>query len=317
MKILAPDRNGKMDDIVLGFDNLAGYESPNHSYFGALIGRYGNRISEGEFRIDGTTYKLPKNDGGVNHIHGGKVGFDSKVWNAEGSANTKCATLKLTLTSPDGEQGYPGTLKVTVTYTLDNANNLTVNYKATTDKPTICNLTQHSYFNLAGAGKGSIANHEVTINADKFTPVTKRLIPTGGLNSVENTPFDFRKPRMVGSRIEFDDAQLKNGGGYDHNWVLNKDTKNPLAISEAVRVYEPVSGREMVISTTEPGIQFYTGNVLNGVRGKGGKAYRFRYGMCFETQHFPDSPNNEDFPSTILRPEQTYDTTTIFHFGAF
>ena len=210
VQILAPDRNGQFGDVVLGFDSLSRYDSPDHSYFGALIGRYGNRISEGEFSIDGKTYNLPKNDGGVNHIHGGKIGFDSRVWDAEGSANSKCATLKLNLVSPDGEQGYPGTLKVAVTYTLDNSNNLTINYKATTDKPTICNLTNHSYFNLAGEGKGSVANHELTINADKFTPVSKKfLIPTGGLKDVQGTPFDFRNPRQVGSRIEFDDPQRK------------------------------------------------------------------------------------------------------------
>ena len=318
VQILAPDRNGQFGDVVLGFDSLSRYDSPDHSYFGALIGRYGNRISEGEFSIDGKTYNLPKNDGGVNHIHGGKIGFDSRVWVAEGSANSKCATLKLNLVSPDGEQGYPGTLKVAVTYTLDNSNNLTINYKATTDKPTICNLTNHSYFNLAGEGKGSVANHELTINADKFTPVSKKfLIPTGGLKDVQGTPFDFRNPRQVGSRIEFDDPQLKGTNGYDHNWVLNKDPKNPKAMTLAARVYEPVSGREMTVSTTEPGMQFYAGNFLKGVKGKGGKEYRFRYGMCFETQHFPDSPNNEDFPSTILRPGETYDTTTVFHFGAY
>ena len=318
VQILAPDRNGQFGDVVLGFDSLSRYDSPDHSYFGALIGRYGNRISEGEFSIDGKTYNLPKNDGGVNHIHGGKIGFDSRVWDAEGSANSKCATLKLNLVSPDGEQGYPGTLKVAVTYTLDNSNNLTINYKATTDKPTICNLTNHSYFNLAGEGKGSVANHELTINADKFTPVSKKfLIPTGGLKDVQGTPFDFRNPRQVGSRIEFDDPQLKGANGYDHNWVLNKDPKNPKALTLAARVYEPVSGREMTVSTTEPGMQFYAGNFLKGVKGKGGKEYRFRYGMCFETQHFPDSPNNEDFPSTILRPGETYDTTTVFHFGAY
>lgn len=318
VKIVVPDRDGKPGDVVLGFDSLAGYEGPDHSYFGAIIGRYGNRIADGEFSIDGKTYNLPKNDGGVNHIHGGPSGFDGRVWDAEASASPKGAVLKLNLVSPDGDQGYPGTLKVAVTYTLDNSNTLTVNYKATADKPTVCNLTNHSYFNLAGEGRGSVANHEVTINADKFTPVSKKyLIPTGGLKDVEGTPFDFRKPRQVGSRIEADDAQLQGASGYDHNWALNKDPKNPKAMTFAARVYEPVSGREMTVYTTEPGVQFYAGNFLKGVKGKGGKQYFFRYGMCFETQHYPDSPNNEDFPSTILRPGETYDTTTAFRFGAY
>ena len=264
------------------------------------------------------TVNLPKNDGGVNHIHGGPSGFDGRVWDAEASASPKGAVLKLNLVSPDGDQGYPGTLKVAVTYTLDNSNTLTVNYKATADKPTVCNLTNHSYFNLAGEGRGSVANHEVTINADKFTPVSKKyLIPTGGLKDVEGTPFDFRKPRQVGARIEADDAQLQGARGYDHNWALNKDPKNPKAMTLAARVYEPSSGREMTVYTTEPGVQFYAGNALKGVKGKGGKRYFFRYGMCFETQHYPDSPNNEDFPSTLRRPGETYDTTTAFRFGAY
>jgi len=308
--ISVPDRNGKFDDIVLGFDNFDDYSKSD--YFGAVVGRYGNRIAGGKFSIDGKEFTLPQNNG-KNTLHGGIVGFDKRIWTSETSTDTTAATLKLNLVSQDGDQGFPGTLNVTVTYTLNNANELIVNYKATTDKPTVCNLTQHSYFNLLGAGNGNVLNHEVTINADKFTPVDEALIPTGRLKNVESTPFDFRKPKMVGSRIEFDDDQLKVGGGYDHNWVLNQ--KSPKEMTFAARAYEPISGREMIVMTTEPGIQFYGGNFLNGVRGKGNKAYNYRYGMCFETQHFPDSPNQEKFPSTILRPEETYSTTTIFKFG--
>ena len=314
VQILAPDRNGQFGDVVLGFDSLSRYDSPDHSYFGALIGRYGNRISEGEFSIDGKTYNLPKNDGGVNHIHGGKIGFDSRVWDAEGSANSKCATLKLNLVSPDGEQGYPGTLKVAVTYTLDNSNNLTINYKATTDKPTICNLTNHSYFNLAGEGKGSVANHELTINADKFTPVSKKLlIPTGGLKDVQGTPFDFRNPRQVGSRIEFDDPQLKGANGYDHNWVLDTNGDDTKA---AVHLYCPASGIRLQVYTNEPGIQVYTGNFLDGtVKGKGGIVYQQRTGICLETQKYPDTPNKPEWPSAVLRPGEMYHSHCIFKFS--
>ena len=310
-----PDRNGKFVDVVLGFDNIADYETLS-DYFGAVVGRYGNRIANAKFKLFGKEYTLEQNNNG-NTLHGGFVGFDRKVWKvAEATSNDTAAILKLELFSADGENGFPGNLKVVVTYTLDNKNQLTVNYKATTDKPTVCNLTQHSYFNLFGAGNGSILNHEVTINADKFTPVDKYLIPTGDLDDVEGTPFDFRRPKTVGSRIEEDNRQLKYGGGYDHNWVLNKGG-NLSAMTFAVRVYEPISGRQMDIFTTEPGVQFYCGNFLKGQKGKAGKEYRYRYGMCFETQHFPDSPNQdaEDFPTTTLIPGQTYDTTTIFKFS--
>lgn len=311
-EIQAPDRNGEFADIVLGFDNIRDYQELT-DYFGAVVGRYGNRIAEGKFSIGDNDYTLPQNNG-VNSLHGGKVGFDQKVWTGEAVANDDAAKLTLKLKSPDGDQGYPGNLDVTVTYTLTNENKLIVNYKATTDKPTVCNLTQHSYFNLYGAGNGNILGHEVMLNADAFTPVDETLIPTGELKKVEGTPFDFRKPRPVGSRIEKADEQLIIGGGYDHNWVLNK--KAPGEMSLAARVYEPVSGRMLTIETTEPGIQFYSGNFLAGQPGKGGKNYFFRYGMCFETQHFPDSPNQENFPSTLLQPGETYDTTTVFTFGA-
>lgn len=308
-----PDRNGKFEDVVLGFDNIPHYETRT-DYFGAVVGRYGNRIAGAEFSIDGKKYALQKNNG-ENTLHGGFVGFDRKVWKvAEAKTGDSSATLKLSLLSPDGENGFPGNLKITVSYTLTNSNELVVNYRADTDKPTVCNLTQHSYFNLFGAGNGSILSHEVTINADKFTPVDKSLIPTGDLEDVERTPFDFRKPKTVGSRIEADNLQLRYGGGYDHNWVLNKNLPGEMTL--AARVYEPLSGRQMEIFTTEPGMQFYSGNFLKGQVGKRGKAYRYRYGMCFETQHFPDSPNQKKFPSTRLNPGETYNTTTIFKFSA-
>ncbi len=307
--VIVPDRSGKFADIVQGFDSIQEYETLS-DYFGAVVGRYGNRIARGKFSIDGKSYTLDKNNG-ENSLHGGLVGFDKKIWSAEAFADKKAAVLKLTLLSPDGDQGFPGNLKVAVTYTLNNDNELIVNYRAVTDKPTVCNLTQHSYFNLYGAGNGNILNHELTIDADHFTPVDKGLIPTGELKSVEGTPFDFRKPMPVGSSINADDGQLKYGGGYDHNWVLNK---KPGEMKLAATLYEPISGRLMEVFTTEPGIQFYSGNFLAGQKGKGGKAYKYRYGLCLETQHFPDSPNHEKFPSTILRPGQSYDTTTIFKF---
>lgn len=308
-----PDRNGNFADVVLGFDNIQDYEKLS-DYFGAVVGRYGNRIANAKFKLDGKEFKLEGNNNG-NTLHGGFVGFDQKVWKVISAKATKdAAVLSLGLLSADGENGFPGNLNVVVTYTLDNANQLKVNYTATTDKPTVCNLTQHSYFNLLGAGNGSILNHEVTINADKYTPVDKALIPTGDLEDVEGTPFDFRKPKTVGSRIEQDHKQLAYGGGYDHNWVLNKNIGGG-TMSLAARIYEPISGRQMEVHTTEPGMQFYCGNFLKGQRGKNGKAYRYRYGMCFETQHFPDSPNQEDFPSTVLRPDKKYDTTTVFKFS--
>lgn len=311
-QILVPDRNGKLDDVVIGFDNIADYQTKS-DYFGAVVGRYGNRIANGKFSIDGHQYSLEKNNNG-HTLHSASSALNTKMWKGRAYTTKDAAVLELTTTSPDGDAGFPGTLNVAVTYTLSNDNTLTVNYKATTDKPTVCNLTQHSYFNLFGAGNGSILNHEVTINADAYTPVDKTLIPTGEIRSVEGTVFDFRKPKPVGSRIEFKDDQLEAGGGYDHNFVLNKNG-DPKAMTFAVRVYEPVSGRQMEIFTTEPGVQFYSGNFLSGQIGKKGKAYRNRYGMCFETQHFPDSPNQPKFPSTILRPGQTYDTTTVFKFS--
>lgn len=307
------DRDGKKDDIVLGFDELSKYETIS-PYFGAVVGRYGNRIGDGKFTLDGKEYNLPKNNNGVACLHGGNVGFDKKVWKAQTKVSDDAVSVILTVVSPDGDQGFPGNLTATVTYTLNNNNELIVNYKATTDKPTVCNLTNHSYFNLAGAGKGSILNHELTINADKFTVVDKNLIPTGELRDVTNTPFDFRKPKPIGARIDADYKQIKLGGGYDHNFVLNKSGKDTMDF--AVRVYEPTTGREMLIYTKEPGIQFYSGNFMETMQAKANKTYQYRYAIALETQHFPDSPNQESFPSVTLRPNEVYDTTTIFKFQA-
>jgi aldose 1-epimerase len=307
-----PDRNGQLGDIVLGYDNLQGYldKSP---YFGALIGRYGNRIGNAQFTLNGKTYNLPKNDGD-NTLHGGNKGFDKVVWKARSLPVKNGAALELTYVSKDGEEGFPGTLTVRVVYTLNNQNEWRIDYTATTDKPTVVNLTQHSYFNLAaGAAPNNLA-HEVYLNADRFTPVAKGLIPTGELKTVKGTPMDFTKPMAIGAHIDDNYDQLQLGGGYDHNWVLNK-TGNAMTL--AARVVDPTSGRVLEVTTTEPGIQFYAGNFLDGtITGKGGKVYVKRYGFCLETQHFPDSPNKPNFPTTTLKPGQTYKTTTVYKFSA-
>ena len=304
-----PDRSGNFADIVLGFDRLDGYLTA-HPYFGAIIGRFGNRIGQAQFTLDGRTYPLAKNNG-PNHLHGGLKGFDKVPWTvtiADGGQ-----AIAFSRTSPDGEEGYPGNLAVKVTYTLTDSNELMVDYLATTDKPTPVNLTQHSYFDLAGEGSGDILGHELMINADRYTPVDDTLIPTGELASVEGTPFDFRKPTAIGARINGDHPQLTSGKGYDHNWVLNR-TGNGL--QPAARVVETKSGRTLEVSTEEPGIQFYAGNFLDGsITGKGGHVYAHRTGFCLETQHYPDSPNKPDFPTTILRPGQEYKTRTVFKFG--
>lgn len=313
VSLTAPDRNGQYADVVLGFDQLEGYLA-GHPYFGALVGRYGNRIAKGKFTLDGKEYTLAVNNG-ENHLHGGLKGFDKAVWQARGSINKTGVKLALNYTSADGEEGYPGNLAVEVAYTLTDNNELKIEYSATTDKPTPVNLTNHSYFNLAGQGSGDILGHELMIAADRFTPVDKGLIPTGELRPVEGTPFDFRKPTAIGARIEQDDEQLKFGGGYDHNFVLTKRQEGALEL--AASVYEPKSGRLMEVSTTEPGIQFYCGNFLDGKNvGKGGKVYNFRNGLCLETQHFPDSPNKPQFPSVILKPGKKYATTTVYKFSA-
>ena len=306
-----PDRDGKPGDVVLGYDKLDDYLKDT-AHFGALIGRYGNRIGKASFTLDGVLYKLPANNG-PNTLHGGPKGFDRVVWQGRDVSDAQSQHLELTYLSKDGEEGFPGNLSVTVVYTLTNNNELRIDYSATTDKDTVVNLTNHSYFNLAGQGEGDILGHELTLFADKFTPSDKGLIPTGELRSVEGTPFDFRKPVAIGARIGQNDEQLKIGGGYDHNFVL---TSGGGALALAARVYEPRKGRVMEVLTTEPGIQFYTGNFLDGgVPGKGGKAYPKRSGLCLETQHFPDSPNHPQFPSTVLRPGGRYQTTTVYRFS--
>ena len=311
VSVKVPDRAGKPGDVVLGFDKLDGYTAtPPPPYFGALIGRYGNRIGGAKFKLNGTEYTLPKNNGD-NCLHGGKRGFDKVVWRAAPAAGGR--SLELSYVSPDGEEGFPGNLTVQVTYSLNDNNELGIEYGATTDKLTVVNLTNHSYFNLAGQGEGDILGHQMMIAADQFTPVDKGLIPTGELRSVQGTPFDFRQPTAIGARIDADDEQLKFGQGYDHNFVLNRVGKGP---ELAARVTEPKSGRVMEVMTTEPGVQFYTGNFLDGsIHGKGGKVYARRSGFCLETQHFPDSPNKPSFPSTSLRPGQQYRTATVYRFS--
>jgi aldose 1-epimerase len=300
----APDRKGQIADVVLGFDSLDGYLK-EHPYFGAIVGRYGNRIAKGRFKLNGVEYKLATNNG-ENHLHGGIKGFDKAVWKAKEARGA----LELSYLSKDGEEGYPGNLSATITYTLGEDNELRIDYHATTDKPTVLNLTNHSYFNLAGQGEGDILGHRITLHADRFTPVDAGLIPTGELKPVAGTPFDFRTPHAIGERINANDEQLARGKGYDHNFVLNGQAGT---LRPAARVVEPKSGRVLEILTTEPGVQFYTGNFLDGtLRGKGGKVYRQRYGFCLETQHFPDSPNQPAFPSTVLKSGDHYRTTTVY-----
>ena len=307
-----PDREGKHGDIVLGYDSLDGYLN-DKSFFGGTIGRYGNRIAQGKFVLDGVTYTLARNNG-ENHLHGGINGFNKVVWQAKEAPSKEGPSLQLNYLSKDGEEGYPGNLSVQVTYTLTESNELKIDYRATTDKDTVVNLTNHSYFNLAGPG-GDILEHQLMIQADQFTPVDAGLIPTGELRNVQGTPFDFRKQTAIGGRIEQSDEQLKVGKGYDHNWILNRAGKSGLVL--AARVYEGKTGRQMEVWTTEPGIQFYSGNFLDGtIQGKGGQIYAHRSGFCLETQHFPDSPNHPKFPSTVLKPGAPYHTTTTYKFSA-
>jgi len=332
LSLKVPDRRGELEDVVLGYDGLEGYleESP---YFGAIIGRYGNRIAGGSFQVEGQTYSLATNDG-PNHLHGGLRGFDKVVWNAEPFQEEGQVGVVFSRTSPHGEEGYPGNLDVRVTYPLTDANELVFDYRAVTDRTTPVNLTQHSYFNLAGDGSGDVGGHLLAINASRFTPVDETLIPTGELAPVEGTPFDFRRPHAMGERIEGSHPQLRYGGGYDHNFVLDRERGpsgvswaelglSPLArdgspetLIPAVRVVEPESGRVMEVWTTEPGVQFYSGNFLDGtIQGKKGRVYEHRYGFCLETQHFPDSPNQPAFPSTLLRPGEEYRSRTVYVFG--
>jgi aldose 1-epimerase len=309
VKILVPDRNGKMADVVLGFDNLQDYMKYN-TYFGALVGRYANRIGGARFTLDGKVYHVPVNNG-PNSLHGGIKGFDKRVWTATEIPGDEPG-LELTYLSKDGEEGYPGNLQAKVVYTLSKDNGLKIDYSATTDKDTVINLTNHSYFNLAGEGNGNVLKQVLWINSDEITPVNATQIPTGKIMKVDGTPFDFRKPTPIGARIDEDNPQLKIGKGYDINYIL--DRKGP-GLELAARVYDPESGRELEVSTTEPGVQFYSANFLDGsTPGKGGAKYGFRSAFCLETQHYPDSPNHPSFPTTELKPGETFHQVTVFKF---
>jgi aldose 1-epimerase len=310
VSIKTPDRNGKFDDVALGYDNLDAYVKRN-PMFGAIVGRYANRIARAKFTLNGVEYNLARNNG-ENHIHGGPRGFDKQVWKGELFAQDRDVSLKLSYFSKDGDQNFPGNLSVTVTYTLTGKNELKIDYLATTDKDTIINLTNHSYFNLAG--DGDVLQHEIMINADRFTPIGPGSIPTGELREVKGTPLDFLKPKAIGARIDAKDEQLLLTRGYDHNYVLNH---KPGGLGLAAWVYEPRTGRVMEVLTTEPGVQFYTANNLDGsITGKGGRVYGSRTGLCLETQHFPDSPNKPQFPSVVLKKGGKYQTTTVYRFSA-
>ena len=307
VSLRTPDRNGKLDDVVLGCDSVEQYVAQT-AHFGGIIGRYANRIAHGTFHLDGHTYSIPKNDGD-NALHGGTRGFDKVGWDAKEIRNG----VELTYISKDGDEGFPGTLTTTVRYTLSGGA-LRIEYSATTDKDTVLNLTNHSYFNLAGQGRGDILGQVVKINASRMTPVDANLIPTGELKSVEGTPFDFRKPHAIGELIDADDPQLKLGQGYDHNFVLDHREGQ---LAEAAEVYEPTTGRTLRVLTTEPGLQLYTGNHLDGsITGKEGHVYKRRFALCLETQHFPDSPNHPAFPSTELKPDQKFHSVTVYEFSA-
>jgi aldose 1-epimerase len=307
-----PDRAGKAADIVLGYDTLDGYENGT-SYFGATVGRYGNRIAGGKFSIDGKTYTLPKNNG-ENTLHGGIVGFNKRVWKAREITSKEGESLEMTYLSADGEEGFPGNLSAKVVFTLPaERNELRIDYTATTDKDTVLNLTNHSYFNLSGEGNGDILDHVMTLHSKQFTPVDKTLIPTGELKNVGGTPMDFNSATAIGKRINENDEQLVFGKGYDHNWAL---TRAGGGLSMAAEAYDPKSGRKLEVLTTEPGVQFYSGNFLDGAKGKGNKPYPQRAAFCLETQHFPDSPNHANFPSTLLKPNSVFHSQTVFRFSA-
>jgi aldose 1-epimerase len=313
--IRVPDRDGRLDDVALGFDRLEPYLA-NPAYFGAIIGRYANRISGGRFTLGGVTYELARNNA-PNHLHGGNVGFDKVVWEADSFMSDEAVGVVFTHTSPDLDEGYPGTVSVEVTYTLTDANQLRVDYRATADQTTHVNLTQHTYFNLAGEGSGDVLAHVLELDASRYTPVDESLIPTGELAPVEGTPFDFRTPVAIGARIDADDVQIARGGGYDHNFVLDRDDDSQAGLLiPAARVVEPTTGRVLEVSTTEPGVQLYTGNFLDGsLTGKSGLPYTYRSGFCLETQHFPDSPNHPEFPSTLLEPGEEFRSATVFTFS--
>ena len=307
--ILAPDKNGHFDDVALGFDSLGGYLDNKEYYFGAIIGRYANRIARGTFELNGKKYHLPINDG-VNSLHGGNKGFFMRIWNAK---QLNDQNILLTYDSKDGEEGYPGDLKVEVLYTLTSNNSIRIEYTAITDKETVLNLTNHTYFNLNGAGSGKITDEVMMINSNKYTPIDSTMIPTGEIASVKGTPFDFTTPTPISQGInDTTNQQIVYSHGYDDNWVLNKDKDYQLSL--AAKVYDPNSGRELDVLTTEPGIQFYAGNFLDGVVGKNGKKYNYRTALTLETQHYPDSPNHSNFPSTVLKPHQIFHSITIYHF---
>lgn len=309
VSIKVPDRDGKLADVLLGHNSAEEYiNAEDRPYFGCVVGRYGNRIAKGRFTLDGKEYTLATNNG-KNHLHGGNMGYDKLVWDAE---VIDCGVV-FSLTSYDGQEGYPGELKIKVTYTLNDENELKIDYLAVTDKATPVNLTNHAYFNLAGEGSPTILDHELMVNADTFTPVDEELIPTGEFRPVKGTPFDFTTAKAIGRDIARKDTQLEYGNGYDHNFVLNKGQGG---LTLAATLYEPGSGRFMETFTMEPGVQFYCGNFLNGcLTGKSGQKYPFRSGLCLETQHYPDSPNQKNFPSTILKPGEEYKTTTVYKFS--
>jgi len=319
VSIRTPDRHGRVADVSLGFDTLDDYRTRNR-YFGAVVGRYGNRIAGGRLTLDGRVVQLAANKGG-HHLHGGVKGFDKVVWTGERIDRDGDVGVALRYKSTDGEESYPGTLHASVTYTLTPRNELVIEYAAVSDAPTIVNLTNHSYFNLSGEGSDDVLRHEVTIDADSYTPVDATMIPTGEIAPVAGTPFDFRTPVAIGARIDSDDPQLRVAGGYDHNFVLNGyragagTADDPGALHRCARVVDPASGRTLQVDTTEPGVQFYTGNKLAGDTGKSGHPYGARSAFCLETQHYPDSPNHPNFPSTILRPGQQYRSRTVFVFG--
>lgn len=310
VSLTAPDRDGKWADVVLGYNDLATYMKPPFPYFGALIGRYGNRIAKGRFTLDGVEYKLAVNNG-ENHLHGGIKGFDKVVWTGSEVRSPVGPALALTYLSKDGEEGYPGNLRVRVVYTLTNGNELKIDYQATTDKDTVLNLTHHSYFNLAGEGNGDILNHRLMLKAARFLPTDAGAIPTGEMRNVAGTPFDFLKETAIGTHINDEEEQVKIGNGFDHTWVIN----GLMGLRQAATVFEPTTGRVMEVWTTEPGVQFYTGNYLDGTAiGKSGKPYQRRNGFCLETQHYPDSPNHPKFPTTTLKKGQTFNSTTVYRF---